>query len=187
MKKTAVVSAVAVGAVGIMALGACSSNNNSAEEDREASAASQSQAAKPSGNPVALPKGASNYFERVDVTNSDPSSCKTRQGADNMELIVECDNVGANLIGDQVFISVPNAKYRIEVDKLEVKGKKSKLQTTQRNVLGAPLHRSTDNHTVWNSPYAIDADGHWYLGLNALRGQDFGLSKFVAKVTYIGL
>ena len=132
-----------------------------------------------------MPALKSGPFKDVWVTRDpDAANCKTPYEEDE-KFIVECKDVGIKVVGDPVFIGVPNDNYRITVDRTV--GPKSPLVTVQRDLAYLKMHESTDAHTVWESPYSIKSmkGSQWGLGLSGKFTFDnsTGLTSFRAVVT----
>lgn len=159
MRTSKTIAAVTVGTIGVLALGACSSGSDQAQPDREAEAASPTAA-------VTMPTLKSGPYKDVWVTkDSSAVDCKTPY-EEGGNLIVHCQEVGVTVVGDPVFIGVPNDKYRISVARTV--GPDRPLVTIQRNMAYIKVNESTDEHTVWNSPYKVKVQKEhmWGVGMS---------------------
>lgn len=184
MKSNRMALVLTVGAAGVLALGACSSGSDQAQEG-QAQPSREAEAAEPT-SVVTMPALKSGPYKDVWVTRDpDAANCKTPY-EENEKLIVECKDVGIKVVGDPVFIGVPNDNYRIDVTRTT--GAKNPLVTVQRDLAYIKMHESIDAHTVWNSPYSKDFKGNqWGVGLSGKFTFDnsTGLTSFRAVVTKI--
>ena len=178
--------AVVVGAMGMLTLGACSSGSNEAAPTREAGPVQSPTPVEPSAM-VTMPALQSGPYKDVVVTHdSTAAECATPH-EDGGNLIVNCNHVGVTIVGDPVFIGVPNDKYRISVARMG--GVDEPLVTIQRNLAYIKVKESKDEHTVWNSPYKVKAqmDKFWGVGMSGVWTLDRSTSatSFWAVVTKI--
>lgn len=180
-------AAVAIGAVGIVALGACSSGSDQSASDRDAAPASPSAPASPTAT-LAMPASASENFEHVFVSHVAPSKCNIKETDDKKQLIVSCTEVGVNFMGDQVFVGVPNDRYRINVRVVPTSGDPG-MQTTQRDWANMEVRQSDDNDVTWNTPYKdpdMKSKENWGVGIDSRGRHSAGKLQIVATVSYLG-
>lgn len=184
------VATFAIGAVAVLALGACSSSGDQVHSGREAAAntASPSESGPPLPTAtVKMPTSQSKNFEHVYVTHNAPSECKTHEANDGRQLVVECEHVGVNLVGDNVYVMLPNDKYLVNVR--NVSGKDiAYMETIWRNFWNIRLKESNSDDVTWNTPYTdpeIKKSGIWGVGIEA-RTRSKGNLKIIATVNYLG-
>ena len=152
------VAAVAVGAVGVMVLGACAAQGNQASVNRVAAPDSST------GN--VLKASAQGDFKDVIVTQRGTSSCSIQDKGDKLE--INCKNVAANSANDQAFVQVPTHKYKIQVVKSRSGSSDSGLRSIRRNGLSEERGRSKKNDITWSAPQSSLAQ--WGVGVAGIDG-----------------
>lgn len=112
-----VVGGVAVLAVGVLALGACSSNTGEQPQESNSLSATQGhEAAKAEKWPtdqVTMP-AASGPFSQIGFTHNPQAKCDRKET--QTELVIACTNVPSNYVGDAVYVRTPNDNFNIRVE-----------------------------------------------------------------------
>lgn len=148
-------------------LGACSSGSDQAQPERDAAPSSNATEA-PQMQPIAKPPSFSPNFNDVELTHVAPSNCTTKESDDKTQMLVTCSDVGVNLVGDQVWVKVPDYHYRVNVRIAPAQGYRN-LETTQRDWANIKVHSSFDDDVTYNTPYK-DATAQrktpWIVGID---------------------
>ena len=163
-KRSSLITAFAIGAIGVVALGACSSGSDQAESNREAAPASAEPSATATPTGAVLKASAKGNFKDVTVTYSGTAKCSSEDKGDKFE--VNCRNVMQNFAGDQVFVRVPNHNFQINAHNFVYNSGKGTMQSTQRNGIYVEVARSHKDDVTWSAPPSnFDA---WGVGVDGL-------------------
>lgn len=160
------VAAAAIGAVGVSVLAACSSGTNSGEASPSTSSVATSdsdrEAAK-AEDMKDLKAKAGGPFSAVAVTHNGDARC-TRKDT-NTEVVIRCQNVKANFMGDAVYVRVPGADFTIKA--VNDTPNKSGMKTYLRTWANVKEDSSDSNDITWNAPQRRDIDWGWGVGVES--------------------
>ena len=177
MKKANKAVAIAtIGAAGLLALGACSSNTNQSQESVSPSATASTLSDSDRAAAGANHKGfvtspaATGKYSKVVVTHNSAAKCS--QSQNNDYLLIECSDVGHNAFGDAVYVRVPSKAWKFEVDNLSYDNG-SGMQTTQRDhAASAYAHQNPRRDQYWTAPDLWTANSGWGVGVESVSNSE---------------
>lgn len=154
MKKTKVATALAVGAVGVLALGACSSGA------QEQAVPTRDAAQRPAA--VSL----TGELSEVKLQHAPGVTCTKYNVQNPKQQTYQCNNLPQDAGYDAVVVSLPSAGYTVGVVGEDKDGNNptSVLRDSEGNQIA---ENKIQRRATWNASTVPDADQGWSVGVGA--------------------
>lgn len=179
--KKSVVVGVGLAAVSVMVLGACSSNTGSSQPQVEPSATQQTRSAAPApvkkvtvskdgipkGHSTTMLKAPGDSFKGVTLTHNADAKC-VQDPSIHGRVQFNCTNVTWNVMGDAVYVRLPNHNYNIEIENVS-RGSTS-MRSTQRDYAYSAIQTKGEPHDRiirWKAPDKWSVDLGWGAGVES--------------------